>query len=976
MADAYEVPVVSDGDHVVDMLNAVKLMTQLTDGTTNGQFGSIMVTVGMIGLIVVIMNVILRGNFNSLMQWVIAYALIWGVLFLPKVDVIVVDRTDPTVQVNPVENVPLGVAMLAWMTTTFGDRVATSMETIMAPVDAVSYRGGNMLWGQKVMTEMPGMKMVNARVSNNMNKYLRNCVFPTIAADPSRMQAIKQSPDLWDHLASNAPVNRNTEFTQSSGTTVFLSCSATALLMTPELDQEANDALEFYGQRLFPDKDGIDARNALRDDMGSLHSTFLGVSRDGGEMLKQVMMLNQFEKGLQGYATDTASASLMNFVESRAETQSRLTMSGLGSIMQTAMPRLYVLLFILLIAIFPFIIAMGLIPGVGFSVVKNYAYGFVYLQAFPVLFIIINRIIVVENQDLATAAAKSAGGAGINLDNMGILATIPSQTAAMAGVMLTLVPVLAGIFTKGVSTLAGQIDSVLRPMHVATESAAQEAATGNINVGNTSTNTTNADNVTRGQVMTSPSLDTTSATRRLDNGAILRNHSDGGTTVNTNDAMSSMMHAPDFRQTALQSISESRSQAARSEETAANSYSKSREQTRAQTMGLVLSNGMGQEVSNNVGLGSNRRVNKSVEAARSNLERFAKDNNISYQDLARAYAGGEVWAGQDTGVIGTVFGTDIGGKMTAGGQMSAQATRAANLVKGEEFQDIMRSSQSLDDVEDAMSSVNDTERFTAGSIFSNAYNNSLSDTQQAQASWSNASSKVEALDNMKSRVLSNDSSLRADLSQMTFEQMEQNLGYEGAVKASSVTSNDPYSLSQQRIAAKQATDSYINGLVGGDLVGQSDVTRPVAARGGVSAADNARVAAGFGSSELAWSNAANNGNSGGMSSGKPAELTADMNSGRESVYASTLSSGIEGRGRPTISMDAEGHDNTGMIAAHEQSRYDSDAIQTGPVSEWVVDKLSTDPEELRANEEKRLSEVNNGSGGRQPKYNYVAPMGF
>jgi len=189
MADAYEVPVVSDGDHVVDMLNAVKLMTQLTDGTTNGQFGSIMVTVGMIGLIVVIMNVILRGNFNSLMQWVIAYALIWGVLFLPKVDVIVVDRTDPT--------------------------------------------GGNMLWGQKVMTEMPGMKMVNARVSNNMNKYLRNCVFPTIAADPSRMQAIKQSPDLWDHLASNAPVNRNTEFTQSSGTTVFLSCSATALLMTP-----------------------------------------------------------------------------------------------------------------------------------------------------------------------------------------------------------------------------------------------------------------------------------------------------------------------------------------------------------------------------------------------------------------------------------------------------------------------------------------------------------------------------------------------------------------------------------------------------------------------------------------------------------------------------------------------------------------------------------------------------------------------
>lgn len=838
MAD-YEIPVVSDGDHVVDMLNAVKLMTQLTDGTTSGQFNSILATVGMVGLIVILINLVLRGNLQSLVQWLIAYTLVFGVLFVPKVDVIVNDRSDPTVATNPVENVPLGVGMLAWITTSFGDRVATSLETIMSPVDTVSYQGGNMLWGQKVMTEMPGMRFTDARIADNMNKYLRACVFPTIAADPMEMQTIKQSTDLWAHLASNAPNTRITEYTTSSGTTSFLSCKAASLLITPELSQQAQDAMTFYGQRLYPDKDGTDAATALKTDLGLLHDTFIGVSRDGGEMLKQVMMLNQFEAGLQGYATDSASASLMNFVNSRSETQSRLTMSGLGNIMQTAMPRLYILMFIVLIALFPFIVAIGLLPGIGFSVVKNYAFGFVYLQAFPVLFIIINRIIVVENAKLSEAAAKNVTGSGISFQNMGILSEIPSETSAMAAVMLTLVPVLAGIFTKGIATLGGQMENILRPMHVATEAAAQEAATGNIAVQSANINTSQMDSAGRYQVNQSPMVDTTMALHRNEDGVVQGFSSGGKLHTRVEEAQSSMMMNPTSHAGFVNTLSRNRSQAASEEQTAGRAYTDALEQTDGQAFQLAMHSASGADLRKEIGFNQSDEVGANLSAFDDEVQSFADRNNISKEDALEVFA--EAQAGPWTPFASA----SVGGR----GSLTGVHAQNADLVSQASSQ--IQASESLANLRSSLLSSSDTTSLSKSTEFGDSLMNSLNETRTASQNLQSLSARRQVLENMEQDARSTDASVMANLSQPMMNYMQGKYGDDLALSYASDISFTPEAMAAQSEAAEYVTQQALDNVMSSTF---ADPRTGQIAPGNIPSIDTlfAEAGSGFGGDTRDW----------------------------------------------------------------------------------------------------------------------------
>jgi len=123
---------------------------------------------------------------------------------------------------------------------------------------------------------------------------------------------------------------------------------------------------------------------------------------------------------------------------------------------------------------------IAMTPVAGMGVMKSYIYSFIYLQFWPILFVVFNNLMVRDTQNRLSTLADFAGSNGsLNVQNLGPISEVPGEIGATAAVMLSLIPVISGIFPRGISAMEGQMRNILRPYHKAAGSAARQASGGN-----------------------------------------------------------------------------------------------------------------------------------------------------------------------------------------------------------------------------------------------------------------------------------------------------------------------------------------------------------------------------------------------------------------------------------------------------------------------------------------------------------------
>ena len=119
-----EIFTIGGGEYIVNVFNAVSAWTG------GGGFRSLLRVVMVMGLIYTLLVVAFSLNWRAWFNWFLGATLMYGALIVPTMTVRVTDRLNPSLAPATVANVPLGLAMIASVSSTAGDWLTRTAETV------------------------------------------------------------------------------------------------------------------------------------------------------------------------------------------------------------------------------------------------------------------------------------------------------------------------------------------------------------------------------------------------------------------------------------------------------------------------------------------------------------------------------------------------------------------------------------------------------------------------------------------------------------------------------------------------------------------------------------------------------------------------------------------------------------------------------------------------------------------------------
>ena len=508
-----EVIVTGGGAFIVDVLNAVAAFTG------SGTFASFIRVVLIIGLALAAWQSAIAMNFKAGFDFLIKSTVIYLVLLVPTVNVTVTDRVTAT-PVATVNNVPIGLAVPASITTMIGSTITGAFETLFAEPTDMAYSTHGFGYALQVQSSLDRWRAVDTWYSRNLTGYTRDCVFPDINAGLTAIDDLVTATDLSAVLATSASPALFTRVETAAGTVTVETCADAWTGLSAGLAAAADNTIARQAQLSKPHLTNAEARAAMLASLPVIYQQFVGVSRSAQEIAQQAILVNSTMDAVVDYsARADASAAVEAYAAARAEQQAKWNYTVLGAIAEKFVNFLYIAITIIVIAIFPIIAPFFLLPNIGFGFMQKYFAGFLYLQMWGPLFAVIHYIITRQGYDAINASAQMPGTLGQTVQtSLGMSATA-ADLAGIGGLLITMIPFLAAA-GPGIAVGVGRLhESFLAPVKSASQTAAAEAATGNLGFGNASVGnhtllTTSAGNATGGQIRLSPSYDVGHASYR------------------------------------------------------------------------------------------------------------------------------------------------------------------------------------------------------------------------------------------------------------------------------------------------------------------------------------------------------------------------------------------------------------------------------------------------------------------------------
>jgi conjugal transfer mating pair stabilization protein TraG len=114
-----------------------------------------------------------------MVQWLAIFMVLTSVLLVPKRSVQIIDLSDPAA-VWKTDNVPVGLAAIASLTTSIGYKMASTYDMLMARPDSVTYSKSGMLFGSQIVAETSDFTTQNPELAQMLPDYVENCVIGDI----------------------------------------------------------------------------------------------------------------------------------------------------------------------------------------------------------------------------------------------------------------------------------------------------------------------------------------------------------------------------------------------------------------------------------------------------------------------------------------------------------------------------------------------------------------------------------------------------------------------------------------------------------------------------------------------------------------------------------------------------------------------------------------------------------------------------
>ncbi|EPG8314454.1 conjugal transfer mating-pair stabilization protein TraG [Klebsiella aerogenes] len=756
-----EVYVIAGGDWYRHVLNAVAAFMQ----TENWKIIERM-CIGF-SVLIVAGSWIKKHSVMDMLGWVFSLTLV-SMLVLIKTPVQVIDYSEPS-SVYQVDNVPIGLAIPASLTTRIGNAFVQSYEMVMTLPDSSVYSKTGMLFGSNLVAKSTDFMSQNPEIVTLFSDYVQNCVIGDMLLNHKySFEDLMHSTDPYTLIFSNpSPLrgifDKNNQFKTCLEASVDLK-SALALDT-----QTGGKTWNYYVRQIFGGRPNPDV--LMSSLLGDSYQTFYHNSQSASQIIRQNVTINALRSGIQSYAARSAdSASLINIATTSSLEKQRLAQASMGQQALRTLPMMQTVILGMMIGMFPIIVMAAMFNMLTMQVLKGYVVALMWLQCWPILYAILNSA-------MAFYAAKNA--TPVVLSEMSQVQLRDSDIATTAGYISLMIPGLAWMMIKSVGAGFSNIYS-----HFASSglSATSQAASGVVD-GNYSYANMQTDNVSGNSWNTNSTTAFGQMTRQLSNGGMGTQTRDGSMVWDTSGAMSKL---PVDINVGRQ-IASAQQQMARESEVQAESALHGYNQSVTSAWNTLKQFGTNMGTSSSMTTGADSTESSQDTMARSKMmnavDSYAKANHISRDEAfsqlmdksVKGAVSGEIYGSARAGAGFELFGS--GGHVEGGGKVSVSGTASSgsqdNTSESGRHSNTNNhdsSSQAVKDFREASDYLTSHKTTTSGNITDN---NASSRVDQFAASLSSAKNSYDQYTTSKTR--SHEYSDMASRTESMSGQMSENL---------------------------------------------------------------------------------------------------------------------------------------------------------------------------------------------------------
>lgn len=540
-----------NGAILVDLFNAI---ARIRSGDfINGAF-IVMMTSGY--ALSLIQNIAVL-NSRDIAKWTIAWTLIFGVVYQPTTSIFISDKVvGGQVQVD---NVPLGLAVFASVTSIMGANLAELFEDeLQIPHEVTRYTHTGTLISSKLALASSEIHIVTPHLERSFRNFTFQCIMYDVRIGAKyTMDDLLYQNDIWSLIKDNTSVLRMFEYYGKNGDREIFTCREGAVKLEQDLNQEASRnekilAWRFLGQKkdangsLDPSQGTGRLNKLIKDYLPASHELLVHMSGQSTEILKKHMVMNAVrESAIKNAQMLDVGAGAQGYAIARAKLQQQNTFQLLGSMAGTGVQYLMGLFEALFYGSFLLIILISIMPGCQ-KVLLSYVTSLVWIQSWPTIYTIINFFMTANTIAANNAAASFIGtdgveGIGWNLFTSPAIIQANLDQAALAGFYSLSVPFIAIAIVKGTGSfvhLAGHLSSISQG---AASQAGEELTTGNYGLENIQYMNTSAYNMNANHWDSAPSYKARNANYEMDSGSQLRISGDGSAMLDQTQGMSQLV---------------------------------------------------------------------------------------------------------------------------------------------------------------------------------------------------------------------------------------------------------------------------------------------------------------------------------------------------------------------------------------------------------------------------------------------------
>ena len=784
-------------------------------------FHTLMRIAGTFGVLAVLFTFIKQRNPMVFVQWLAIFMVITSILLVPKRSVQVIDLSDPAA-VWKTDNVPVGLAAIASLTTSIGYKMSSTYDMLMARPDSVTYSKTGMLFGSKIVAETSDFSTQNPQLAQMLPDYVENCVIGDILLNGKyTINQLLNSTDPLTLITSNPSPLRGI-FKMTSTTRQFLTCQQAAAEIKALATTDVNPGsatFTWLTRKVFGNK--LNGAALLSNAMGESYGYFYSGGMTAAQIMKNNITNSAVRQGIKGFAARSSdTANLLNLATENAATKQRLSWAAGNELATRALPFAQSLLMLILVCLFPLVIALAASNHTlfGLNTLKLYVSGFIYFQMWPVMFAILNYA---SNYWLQS----QTGGTPLVLANSDVVALQHSDVANLAGYLALSIPVLSFYLTKGAATIGSQVaGSVLSSGAFTSAGVAATTADGNWSFNNMS-----MDNVSQNKMDTNLMQRQGQQTWQADNGSTQTQTAGGHTVIDGSGAMSNLPVNMKLSQLASSGFQESARQSQVQAQTALDGYNHS--VTSGWSQLSQLSNQTGTSDSLIKGSENSQATNATRGASMmmSAAENYAKANNIStqeaYNQLMSKSVEGSVNAGasgkfntgdQAFGKIGK-WATGVSAEAHIGAEVKGSSGSSHGTQETHSSSQDMRhdqNSQAVNDFRQGMDMVK-SSRITEGANHSE--NAATSNVQQFAATLNDAESQYHQY--TTSSTQSSEFSRMATVAQNQSASLDTNYTQEFVDWAANKYGDKAQSMLTSAPSAREAAMEFVNERLKPEIMG-------------------------------------------------------------------------------------------------------------------------------------------------------------